>query len=53
MSKVSELSRDEIGGLLAIGPSGECKYMVDLGGIVESMCIAGQQVCRLMSDMAV
>jgi len=50
--KVGELSRDEIGGLLAIGPSGVRKYMVDLGGIVESVWVAGHLVCRLTSDTA-
>lgn len=47
---VSELSRDEIGGLLAIGPSGVRKYMVDLAGIVESSGEAGHLVCRLTRD---
>lgn len=48
--KVSELSRDEIGGLLSIGPSGVRKYMVDLAGIVESSGEAGHLVCRLTRD---
>jgi hypothetical protein len=50
--QVSELSRDEVGGLLAIGPSGVRKYMVDLHGLVESVYVAGHLVCRLTSDAA-
>ena len=50
--QVSELSRDEIGGLLSIGSSGVRKYMVDLGGIVESVHVDGQLICRLTSDAA-
>jgi hypothetical protein len=50
--KVGDMSRDEVGGLLAIGPSGVRKYMVDLGGIVESVWIAGHLMCRLTSDAA-
>jgi hypothetical protein len=50
--QVSELSRDEIGGLLAIGPSGVRKYMVDLGGIIESSGEHGHLICRLTSDSA-
>jgi hypothetical protein len=48
--QVSDMSRDEVGGLLAIGPSGVRKYMVDLGGIVESVWIAGHLMCRLTRD---
>ncbi len=48
--QVGELSRDEIGGLLAIGPSGVRKYMDDLRGIVESVHVHGQLICRLTSD---
>jgi hypothetical protein len=50
--QVSELSRDEIGGLLTLGPSGVRKYMVDLNGIVESFGEAGQLMCRLTRDTA-
>lgn len=50
--KAGAMTRDEIGGMLAIGPSGVRKYMVDLNGIVESARIAGQSICRLTSDTA-
>lgn len=50
--QLGELSRDEVGGLLAIGPSGVRKYMVDLAAIVESVYVAGQLMCRLSRDTA-
>jgi hypothetical protein len=50
--QAGELTRDEVGGLLAIGPSGVRKYMVDLNGIVESVYVAGYLMCRLTSDAA-
>jgi hypothetical protein len=48
--QAGDLMRDEIGGLLAIGPSGVRKYMVDLSGIVESVYVAGHLMCRLSRD---
>lgn len=48
--QVSDMSRDEVGGLLSIGPSGVRKYMVDLGSIIESVWVAGHLVCRLTRD---
>ena len=50
--QVSELSREEIGGLLSMGPSGVRKYMVDLAGILESSGEHGHLICRLTSDKA-
>lgn len=44
------LTRDEIGGLLSIGPSGVRKYMTDLNGVVESFGEFGHPMCRLTSD---
>jgi hypothetical protein len=44
------MARDEIGGMLAIGPSGVRKYMTDLNGIVESFGEFGHLMCRLVSD---
>jgi hypothetical protein len=44
------LTRDEIGGLLSIGPSGVRKYMTDLNGVVESFGEFGHPMCRLSRD---
>lgn len=49
--KVSELSRDEIAGLLGLSQAGVRKYMTDLTGIVESYGEVGQLICRLTSDI--
>jgi hypothetical protein len=50
--QVSELSRDEIGGLLSLSAPAVRKYMVDLSGILESSGEHGHLICRLTSDKA-
>jgi hypothetical protein len=44
---VSDLSRDQIGSLLKVGPSGVRKYLADLGAKVKIIGALGAQVCRL------
>lgn len=46
------MTRDDVGVLLSIGPSGVRKYMTDLEGIVESFGEFGHLKCRLVSDKA-
>lgn len=41
-------SRDELGNLLQVGPSGVRKYLADLRGKVEQIYIAGQACIRLV-----
>lgn len=45
------LTRDEIGGLLSLGPSGVRKYMVDLSGVIETFGEFGHLMCRLTRDL--
>lgn len=44
------ITRDDVGVLLSLGPSGVRKYMADLEGIVESFGEFGRLKCRLVSD---
>jgi hypothetical protein len=45
--QVKPLTRDEIGAVLEVGPSGVRKYLVDLRGKYEIDTIAGEGVIRL------
>jgi len=45
--QVKPLTRDEIGAMLEMGPSGVRKYLVDLRGKYEVESIAGEEVVRL------
>lgn len=45
--KVRPLARDEIGAVLAVGPSGVRKYLVDLRGMYEVDTIVGEDFIRL------
>jgi len=45
--KVRPLARDEIGAVLAVGPSGVRKYLVDLRGMYEVDTIVGEEFVRL------
>lgn len=42
-----DMSRDEIGSLLNLGPSGVRKYLADLGAKVKIVGAVGAQMCRL------
>lgn len=45
--QVKPLTRDEIGAMLEMGPSGVRKYLVDLRGKYEVESISGEEVVRL------
>jgi hypothetical protein len=45
--QVSDLSREEIGSLLCVSPSGVRKYLADLAAKVRIVGDIGNQVCRL------